>query len=48
MKLIVNLLNFVANIVESIQRNNKKTEKMSFFMKNSCIHSVLSMKKRYF
>jgi len=27
--------NFFANIRESIQKNNKKTEKITFFIKNS-------------
>lgn len=41
-------LKFLANIIESIQTNNKKSEKMSFLMKNSCIQPYFGMKKRYF
>ena len=37
-----------ANIGETIQKNNKKTEKITFFMKNSCYCPVFALKKRYF
>ena len=38
----------MANIMQSIQKNNKKTEKIIFFMKISCIRAYFSIKKRYF
>ena len=34
--------------MQSIQKNNKKTKKMSLFMKISCIRPYFSMEKRYF
>ena len=40
--------NFGTNIMESIQTNNKKKEKITFLMKNSCIRAHFGMKKRYF
>jgi len=37
-----------ANIMETIYKNNKKTENFQFLLKNSCIWVLLGMKKRYF
>ncbi len=45
---MLSLLNSSANIGESIQKNNKKTEKITFLMKNSCFGAVFALKKRYF
>jgi len=40
--------NFFANIRERIQKNNKKTEKITFLMKNSWYCLDFDLKKRYF
>ena len=40
--------NFFANIRERIQKNNKKTEKITFLMKNSWYCPYFDLKKRYF
>jgi hypothetical protein len=37
-----------ANIVESIQTNNKKTKKITFIMKKTRIYPILGFKTRYF
>ena len=47
MKLMISLKSS-ANIVESIQTNNKKTKKIAFLMKKSSIHPVLGLITRYF
>lgn len=40
--------NSSANIVESIQTNNKKTEKITFLLKKTAIHTKFSLKSGYF
>ena len=40
MKLMISLKSS-ANIVESIQTNNKKTKKITFLMKKTTIHLIL-------
>ena len=47
MKLMISLKSS-ANIVESIQTNNKKTKKNTFIMKKTCIYPILGLKTRYF
>jgi hypothetical protein len=37
-----------ANIVESIQTNNKKTKKITLIMKKNSICPILGLKTRYF
>ena len=40
--------NFFANIRESIEKNNKKAEKMPFLLKKSCFTLFFCPKKIYF
>ena len=40
--------NSFANIRESIEKNNKKAEKMPFLLKKSCLTPFFRSKKRYF
>lgn len=40
--------NFFANIRESIEKNNKKAEKMPFLLKKSCFTLIFCPKKIYF
>ena len=40
--------NSFANIRESIEKNNKKAENLSFLLKKSCFTLIFSPKKRYF
>ncbi len=40
--------NSFANIRESIEKNNKKAEKMPFLLKKSCFTPFFGPKKRYF
>ena len=37
-----------ANIGQTIEKNNKKTEKITFFIKNSWYYPIFGLKKRYF
>jgi len=41
-------LNFSANIVESLQTNNKKTEKITFLLKKKRIPLIFRLKTGYF